>query len=303
MKTRRPGAALLSALLVAGWIAGLASHALWLRWRSIESEQALRHRADAQWIMEGAIDWALARLREDALRRPGVDHLAEDWAQATQGLPIQAWLRPAGLEPSDAADPEGSWAQLDLVMSDAQSRLNLLNLIEGRSLSPLWLEVFARLFQQLGLPRQELLALGQALLRASAGTDLLQAGPAPLMPQRPEDLVWLGLSPSSTALLRPYLSVLPGRLPVNLNTAAVPVLQAVLDLPAESVQALIARRQDKPFTELSDAGLNDRADATRHSVGSQFFELQVRLVDQEGTRQTRALLQRQNQDLRILWRI
>jgi general secretion pathway protein K len=123
------------------------------------------------------------------------------------------------------------------------------------------------------------------------------------MPQRADDLIWLGLSPVSVSALRPHLVVLPGRLPVNLNTADAAVLQAVLDLPASAVAALIERRQARPIGSLEDSGLGERVDASRHAVASQFFEVTVRLESpQRWALHGRSLLMRQGRTVQILWR-
>jgi general secretion pathway protein K len=123
------------------------------------------------------------------------------------------------------------------------------------------------------------------------------------MPERADDLHWLGLAPATVAALRPHVTVLPGRLPVNLNTAGPTVLQAVLALPEASVQALIARRQAQPLSELGQAGLGVELQAERHAVSSYFFEAQLRVrLGASFTLGQRLLVQRQGAVTRILWR-
>jgi hypothetical protein len=138
--------------------------------------------------------------------------------------------------------------------------------------------VFARLFAQLNLPASELDLMQQALRRASAGTGEGASGQSPLMPQRAEDLHWLGLLPATVAALRPHLTVLPGRLPVNLNTADAVVLQAVLGGGPVAMDALLARRKAQPLGSLADAGLGGPggpAASDQLSVNSNFFEVQT----------------------------
>jgi general secretion pathway protein K len=304
MKKLRSGLALLSALVTAALVAALAAQSLGYRWRLLEDEQAMRQISQRQWLMRSALDWAAQGLREDALRSPAVDHLGEPWAQPVRDLALEPWLASLGSPVQAAAtDAVTGSVRLTLSISDAQARLNLLNLLEGPGLSPVWLASFTRLFTQLGLPSQELDLLTQSLLRASAGTDTNSPGPAPLMPQRADDLPWLGLSPASVAALRPHVVVLPGRLPVNLNTAGPAVLQAVLDLPPTAIAALIERRQSQPMRILADSGLNERVDESRHTVATQFFEVAVRLESSQWALQGRALLLRQGNTVRTLWRI
>ncbi len=303
MKKLTPGLALVSALVMAALVATLAAHSLGHRWRLMEEERATRQISQRQWLLRSALDWATQGLREDGLRSPMVDHLGEPWAQPVRELTLEQWLAGPG-NPAQAAatDTTTDSVRLTLSISDAQARLNVLNLLEGPGLSPVWLASFTRLFAQLGLPSQELEQLTQSLLRASAGTDSAYPGPAPLMPQRAEDLLWLGLSPASVAALRPHVVMLPGRLPVNLNTAGPTVLQAVLDLPPAAIEALIERRQARPISELMESGLNERVDPNRHAVSSQFFEVTVRLESRQWALHGRALLLRQGEIVRILWR-
>lgn len=299
MKKARPGVAMLSALLTVGLVVALASHALWQGRRALTGEWAARDDASGRWLLDSALVWAAQRLQEDGAIAPSSDHLAEPWAQPIRNqMPEGLW---AGLQAAAQSDPQA--LRMDIVIEDAQARINLLNLIEGDSVSPEGQRVLTRLFEQLGLPREELDRLSRSLLRASAGTDTAQAGPAPLMPQRADDLLWLGLSPSSAAALKPHLSVLPGRLGLNLNTAGAAALRAAADLPPELVDSLIERRRSRPFATLADTGLNDRLDPALHTVRSQFFEVTVQV--RAGSRWTlngRALLQRQGADVQVLWR-
>jgi general secretion pathway protein K len=302
MRARPAGAALLSALLTAALVAGLATTALWQNWQAVQRESALRQQWQTRWLMRAALDWTLAVLASDKL--PAVDHLGEDWSRGLERTALNAMLlTPDGtVQAAGPAVPSpGPW--LSVRISDAQARLNLLNLLEGPSLSAQWLPVFARLFDQLGLPAQELEVLGRELLRASAGTAGERPGGAALMPERAGDLLWLGLSPASVQALRPHLSVLPGRLSVNLNTAEATVLQAVLGAPPAQVQQLLDRRRARPFLSVDEALAGLQAARDMLSVQTQFFgvEIQIELGSEWQQRQS-ALIQRQGENLRVLWR-
>lgn len=299
---RAAGAALLSALLTAALVAGLATAALWQSWQGVQRESTLRLQWQTRWLMRAALDWALAELGDDGLRASAVDHLGENWAVGLERSPLEALLLTsrglgAGSAPVDRS--LGPW--LSVRISDAQARLNVLNLLEGASLSAPWLQVFTRLFEQLGLPAQELETLSQELLRASAGTSDERSGSAPLMPEQAGDLIWLGLSQASVQALQPYLSVLPGRLPVNLNTADAMVLQAVLGAPSAQVQQLLDRRRTRPFMSVGEAVGGRPGDML--SVQSQFFAVKIEIELRPDWHQSQtALVQRQGAALRVLWR-
>lgn len=298
------GAAILAALLTVALVAGLSVAAFWQQWRGIEVEMAERQRLQAQWLTAGALDWARAIVGEDGVRSPGVDHLGEAWASPVQEAPLQQFLSTRGA--AAAAAPQDG-ARLSLQISDAQGRLNVLNLLEGQAISTVWLGVFQRLFASLDLPAQELSLLAEQLRRANLGT--LAGGSAPgeaaipLVPTRQADLAWLGLAPATVQALAPHVSLLPGRLPVNLNTAGAPVLQAVLGLDAPQVQQLIAQRQSRPFATLAAAGLK-APNEQMQSVNSHFFEVRLvlRLSPEAALVQVEhALLQRDGRDVRTLW--
>ena len=52
------GAALLTAMVIVTLVATLASAMVWQQWRAVQVESAERARAQALWILDGAIDWA-----------------------------------------------------------------------------------------------------------------------------------------------------------------------------------------------------------------------------------------------------
>ena len=187
---------------------------------------------------------------------------------------------------------KGSWLALWLCELGAQ--------VTGLSLPP---EAEPNLFDQLGLPAQELEVLGRELLRASAGTAGERPGGAALMPERAGDLLWLGLSPASVQALLPHLSLLPGRLPVNLNTAEATVLQAVLGAPPAQVQQLLDRRRTRPFLTVDEAIAGLQAARDMVSVQTQFFGVEIQIeLGPHWQQSESALLQRQGSALRVLWR-
>ena len=119
---RRRGVALLTAMIVVALIATLASAMLWRQWRSVEVEAAERSRAQASWILAGALDWARLILREDR-RAGGPDHLAEPWATPLAEARLSTFLAADREHTDDATE-----AFLSGRISDAQARFNLNNI-------------------------------------------------------------------------------------------------------------------------------------------------------------------------------
>lgn len=303
---RARGAALLSAMLTVALVASLAASALWLQWRSVEIEAAQRARAQSLWILTGAQDWARLILREDA-RSGGADHLGEPWAVPLAEARLSTFLA-ANASDTDLGDTADQ-VFLSGAIQDLQARLNVYNLVDGAKISQTDLRSFARLFAQLGLPSAELGALAENLRFAlDTRNDSSATRRAPLLPQRVEQLGWLGLSARSLAILGPYITLLPTRTPVNLNTASAPVLQACIPgLDLAQAQRLASARQNSHFRSLADASgvisesppeLND----AQHSVQSRFFEIQGRLRMEQATIDERSVVQREGLQVKTLWR-
>lgn len=294
-------------MLTVALVASLAAAALWQQWRSVEVEAAERSRMQSLWVLTGALDWARLILREDA-RSGGADHLAEPWAVPLEEARLSTFL---AVDKSSTVDNADAMPQAFLSgwISDPQARLNVFNLVDNGKVSEPALRAFARLFELLGLPPGELTALAENLRFAlDTSADNGSAQLAPLLPQRVDQLVWLGLSPRSLAVLRPYITLLPVRTPVNLNTASATVLYACIPLlDMAQAQRLVSTRQAAHFRTLADAAKvvgdsTERLNETQHSVNSRFFEVRGRLRQDQSMVEERSLLQRDGQDVKILWR-
>ncbi len=302
------GAALLTAMLIVALVATLASAALWQQWRQVEIETAERGRSQTAWMMTGALDWTRLILREDALSSGGnVDHLGEPWA-----LPVQE------SKLSNFLSQDQQWREGDAEVflsgqiTDAQSRLNVLNLIEDGQISTAQLARFALLFDRLNLPLQELQNFSrqlQAALQTTAKATPGSTTASALMPQQTAQLVWLGLSPGTVRALESYMGVLPEATPVNLNTAPAEVLMASLPgLDLAAARQLVARREKNHWASLDDVRqtlgptgplLNDK----QHSVNSRYFEVRGRMRIDNVVQQDLALVRRDGNQVRMLWRV
>jgi general secretion pathway protein K len=312
---RQRGAALLTAMLTVALVATLASAALWQQWQQVEIEIAERGRSQTAWMMTGAMDWTRLILREDAISAQGAaaDHLGEPWALPVQESKLSTFLS------QDQQWREGD-AEVFLSgqITDAQSRMNVMNLVEDGQISPPALARFAALFERLGLPLAELQTLAQQLQASLQANKVDQAstnratpnpGPAALMPQQAAQLVWLGLSPGTLAALQPHITVLPEATPVNLNTASAEVLSAVLPgMDLASARQAVTQRQRGHWASLNAArealGPNGRLlDDKQHSVQSRYFEVQGRMRIDNVVQQETALVRRDGGQVRMLWRV
>jgi general secretion pathway protein K len=291
-------------MLTVTLVASLAAAMLWQQWRSFEIEAAERQRVQSLWVLTGSLDWVRLILREDA-RAGGADHLGEPWAVPLEEARLSTFL---AAEENSNVDDAGSMQQTFLSgrVNDLQARLNVRNLMVGGKVSDPALAAFSKLFEHLGLPPSELTALTENLLLAlNTGTTNPQA---PLMPQRFDQLAWLGLSSKSLAVLRPFVTLLPEATPVNLNTASATVLYACIpSLDMAQAQRMVSTRQLSHFRALADASrllgditppLNDG----QHTVSSRFFEVLGRLRQDQTVVDELSVLQRDGLDVKTLWR-
>jgi general secretion pathway protein K len=147
----------------------------------------------------------------------------------------------------------------------------------------------------------QLSALTQGLVAAQRKAD-----GAPLMPQRLSQLTWLGLTPQTLQILSTHITLLPTRTPINVNTASIPVLYAsVPGMSMADAQRLVQQRERQHWATLDafqkalgrSVNLSDA-----FSVNTKFFEVTGRLRMPQTVLQERSLVQREMQDLKVLWR-
>ncbi len=311
--SRNRGAALLAAMLTVTLVATLATASLWQQWRAVEIEAADRSRVQSGWILSGAMDWSRLILIEDG-RAGGADHLAEPWAIPLQEARLSSFL---------AADRYNTVTDSDTAMeaflsgqiNDAQGRLNVMNLIDEGKVSARAMTTFTKLFELLGLPQQQLADLAENLRLASEAATA-EATPASsksdsstaLLPQRIEQLVWMGLPPRTLTIITPFVTLLPVKTLLNVNTASPEALYAAVPtLAMATAQKLVTERNRSHFRTLGDAikfapEISNTANQDALSVTTRFFEVQGRLRIDDTTFQEHSLLQRDGLDVKILWR-
>jgi general secretion pathway protein K len=310
--SRQSGAAILTAMLTVVLVASLASATLWQQWRGVEVEAAERSRTQSAWVLVGALDWARLILREDG-RKGGADHLAEPWAVPLEQARLSTFLAAERGNAQAADDTQEAFLAGQII--DLQSRLNVANLVQDGQVHEPSLQAFERLFELLSLPAGELAGMAENLRLAQdapAGrpgeTAPAPSPTAPLWPQEVDQLAWLGLSPRSLAALRPFITVLPVRTPVNLNTAPQEVIfVSVAGFEMADAHRLVTARNTTPLATLNDAGKaggNASAQfyAEQHSVSSRFFEIRGSLQVDKTTVQAQSVVQRDGLEVRTLGR-
>ena len=298
----RRGAALLLAMVILTIVATIASGMVWQQNRAIQVEAAERARAQSAWILAGALDWARLILREDdrvnqQRQRNGqlaYDGLDEPWATPLAEARLSAFLA-ADRDNNADGGPE---AFLAGSIVDAQSHWNLRNLLgpDGKIL-PAELEALRTLLELAGAPGSAADTIATALRDAWAPTVEPGAARARLM-----DLVWLGIEPETLARLEPWVTLLPVRTAVNVNTAPREAIVAAIDkLDLGTAERLLQQRQRQPFESLEQVRAqlppNTQIDAGRIAVTSRWFVVSGRLRLDERVLEERSLVERRDTDV------
>lgn len=243
---RERGVALITALLVVA-LATIAAVAMAAR-QQVDirrSGNVYLHDQAYHYSLAGE-QWAGQILARDR-RNNETDHLGEDWARQLPPMPLD----------------EGT---LSGRLQDLQGRFNLNNLVRQGEVSDVDRERFERLLAALELEP----SLAQAVI------DWIDADINPTLPDGAEDTHYLGLerpyrppnagmaSPSELRLVKgfdaqtvralmPYVTALPGRTAINVNTAAAPVLAALAPgVDVTAAQALVEARPEAGYAEVED---------------------------------------------------
>lgn len=316
MRSGRPlmpqrGAALLLAMVIVALVAAVTAGMVWQQTRAVQVEAAERARAQAGWILSGALDWARLILREDLRNNRSNaqphDSLDEPWATPLAEARLSTFLA-ADKDNNVDAGPE---AFISGSISDAQARFNLRGLLasDGKVLPPQQ-AALDRLCGQAGAPtdtaQRIVQGLQAALFPEAEATASTAAGP-PLRPGRLADLAWLGIDAATLARLEPFVDMLPVATPVNLNTAPREVIVAAIDgIDPGSAERLVQARQRKPFRTLDEAleqlPQGTKLDANRVSVTSSYFEVAGRLRLEDRVLEERSLLVRRENQVDVLRR-
>lgn len=248
MRARQRGVAVVMAMGVVALAAiaaasMLASQSTWSRTAALGAEHD-----QARALVQAGVDWGRAVLSDD--RRLGnVDHLGEPWALRLPPVPV------------DNGELAGR-------IDDQQGAFNLNNLVVNGAPSAAHVAQLERLLRVLELPE----ALAERLAQ------WIRDGRQPLIDGAELALVG-GYDEAVRARLRPFVAVLPGFTPVNVNTAAPEVLVAVVQgLALDAARELVAQRERAYFRDApafraqlppgTVAGGNDIATASQYFLAS-----------------------------------
>ena len=295
------GTVMLVALLVVTLVVTLAARMLFQQYRATQVATAERQSSQARWVLDGALEWSMLILREDARQNAAVDHLGEPWA-----VPLEESRLSTFLSADQGASDAGPEAFLSGRIMDAQSRFNLYTLAgPGGEIKPVSQAALQRLCVMLGLLAQLAEQLAQQVSAAKGPADAATQGAArPFMPPAASDraqtetaLRWLGLPPDLASRLSPHVTFFPGETTVNANTASREVLAALIEGGDLSMgDRLVQARQRKAFQSIADiqevVGKDKAVNGSLVGVSSQHFEVHGRLRIDNTVIEQHALVER-----------
>ena len=245
LRLAQSGAAVITALLVISLAALLASGLLLRINEWIEAQSLQKDRAQALELARGGLDYARAILLEDN-RRSNIETLDEDWSRQLPPVSIEG-------------------GELGGYIEDLQGRFNLNNLGNNGDIDPAELAIYQSLLSSAGLPG----ALADSLADwldsdekprpggAESAWYSSQSNPCPAANEALNEFAELALvkdyDEASRQRLRPLVAVLPGKQPINVNTAPTEVLAALVPgLNLSGARQLVQARRQAAFRDPTD---------------------------------------------------
>lgn len=264
---RQRGVAVITALLLTTLAITIVASLFWQQQVQVRSIENQRMQLQKKWILRGAIDWARLILREDAKQSVAIDHLGEPWAVKLADTRLDQYVENARTENED------SDATLSGQVVDAQGMYNLNNLATDGNVDQREVDVFSRLLVNLRFDGQLAQAVADMVAKTqskpvtgpspgSTGAET-GAGKAPdlsvpevqfLRFTQIDDLLAInGFTPDMLERLKAFVTVLPRKTAININTTFAEVLAARINgLSMGDAAAMIASRDRAYFRTVGE---------------------------------------------------
>jgi general secretion pathway protein K len=301
VQRRQRGVAIITAmLLVAAAIAAVVPGAVADR-IAIARMAKLYDVTQARMLARGIEVWAGQVVLKDG-RTSLNDHLGESWAKRVDNVPVQG-------------------AVVAGALSDQQGLFNINTLLVDGRPEPLAVERFERLLAHLGIDEAVVGAVldwldsdEEARVPGGAESVYYLRGEAPYrvsnqpMALVSELMLVAGINMASYSQLRPYVTALPIRTSINVNTAPLAVLRAVLSEPDEvALRQFVQQRGAEPITDFEMlrrhalfANFGTELDGL--GVGSDWFRLDGNIALRRATIEHHAILHRSEDSVKVVQR-
>jgi general secretion pathway protein K len=299
---RERGVAVITALLLTTLAISIVASLFWQQQVQVRSMENQRLHLQTKWILRGALDWATLVLFQDGIDHREYTSLDQVWATPLAETRLDQYVERQRVE-GETFD-----ASLSGNIVDACSRYNLRNLGMSKGLpDPQQLDIFKRLLNNLQLDQGLALRVANFVAAGLPATAEDMADPtrqpapvigAPVKILQVEDLLTVqGVTPAVVERLRPFVTVLPEKTPVNVNTAPAEVLAALMaNMSVSEANTLLVRRKQAPWRDKKyfDRDIGEGRDATPDaaSVRSDWFLVDTRIRLDRAALDAQALIHR-----------
>lgn len=309
-RQRRParerGVAVITALLLTTLAISIVASLFWQQQVQVRSMENQRLHLQTKWILRGALDWATLVLFQDGIDHREYTSLDQVWATPLAETRLDQYVERQRVE------GENFDASLSGNITDACSRYNLRNLglAKGQP-DHVQIEIFERLLRNLQLDpglAKRVAAFVAAGLPAGAlpeqdPNNPVQATPvvgAPVKILQVEDLLTVqGVTPAIVERLRPFVTVLPEKTAINVNTAPAEVLAALVpNMSVSEANTLLVRRKQAAWRGknyfATDVGTDNGRPLTEetYDVRSDWFFVDSRIRLDRAALDAQALIRR-----------
>lgn len=209
-RIRQQGMAVIAALVVVA-AASIATAAIMERQALLaDTLVGERDRTQAKWLLRGGLDWSRIILLNDA-RRNSVTLKSAVWAQPILGLEV-------------STPDHTRKAYFSGQIEDEQGKYNISGLAAKGIVQPEELAVLKNLLAGLNIPASLASTIAQRVADTQVGQSREQAATGL---RTTDDLLGIkGMSLDIAGILSGYLTILPQKTAINVNTASAEVLSA-----------------------------------------------------------------------------
>jgi general secretion pathway protein K len=246
------GMALISALLVIIVITSILSTLYYnqtVKLRRIENTTAV---AQSKWLLHAMTDGIRYFLQDNLKNGRPVNHFGELWAIPVSDTNFEAILKKYQIV-NRSVNTRNIFVSYKI--EDAQSTFNLANLVEtmndARETTKRTQQMFRSIVIGHGLSDTLATALIKEVQSQVPRESARSANTAAI--HLHEGLLFEGMQQSERVKLQSFVSILPEKTQINVNTAAEPILRALIpNATPTTLQKILTRRLVKPFVSAAD---------------------------------------------------
>ncbi|CAN5882307.1 type II secretion system minor pseudopilin GspK [soil metagenome] len=343
-KRRQSGVAVVTALLLTTLAITIVASLFWQQQVQVRSIENQRFQLQKKWILRGALDWARLILREDLrTSRDKVDHLGEPWAVTLAETQLDQYVE-NGKGDSDSSEASLSGqitdaqsrfnlnnlatngtpnlieiaafsrllANLRLDSSLAQNAASMVASTQSKALLPQVSNVGVQNDNSSSVSTSLPPSTGFAST-ASAPNNNAKGASEDAIPEvqflrfsQTDDLLAVtGFTPEMLVRLKDFVTVLPQKTTINLNTCSKEVLAARLDISMADAALIIAGRDRAYFYGLADfkARFPQKIGSYENDVSfsTNYFFVKGDVKLSRSALEVNALLERTDTATKVLW--